>query len=133
MTHTAFAPPARQRSMHSIQHSKKAPAVRTAIFFQCTCFAPGRLSLVRGEPSPAFPVVLVPLLPRRSGVGTRGDRKWICWREWRCASPYLLPYPSDLAGKPARRSLSLGAWRFTFHPRRRVNVRAPSLCPHSRQ
>ncbi|KAL0163886.1 hypothetical protein M9458_039639, partial [Cirrhinus mrigala] len=49
----------------------------------------------RREPSPAFPRVLVPLPPRRSGYYTRGVRKWICWREWRRVTPYLLPYPAD--------------------------------------
>ncbi len=47
------------------------------------CFgAPGRPFLTLKELSPVFPAVLVPLPPRRSGVSTRGDRKWICWREW---------------------------------------------------
>ncbi len=88
--------------------TRNVPAVRIAIFFQCMCFAPEGF-FDKGEPSPAFPTVLVPLPPRQSGVGARGDRNWICWREWRRASPYLLPHPSDSAGKPARRSLPPGA------------------------
>ncbi len=57
-----------------------------------------------------FPAVLVPLPPRRSGTSTCGYLKWICWREWRRAGPYLIPHPSDSAAvfrdlKPARRLL----------------------------
>ncbi len=136
VTHTACARSAWERSTHS-RHSR-VPAVRIVIFFQCTCFAPGRLSLMK-EPSPAFPAVLVPLPPRRSGVGTRGARKWICWRGWRRASPYFFPHPSDSAAtprdrKPVLRTLPPGARarRFAFHPPRRVNVRALRLRPLSR-
>ncbi len=59
-------------------------------------FAPRRLSL-RRETSPAFLVVPAPLSPRRSSGCARGNRRWIRWREWRRASPYLLPFPSDPA------------------------------------
>ncbi|KAL0177470.1 hypothetical protein M9458_026364 [Cirrhinus mrigala] len=81
--------------------------------FLCGCSAPRRLSL-RREPSLAFPRVLVPLPPRRSGRYTFGDRRWICWREWRRLTPYLLTYPADpmpvpRVRKPASRLLPSSA------------------------
>ncbi len=71
-------------------------------------FAPGKLSS-RKEPSPAFLTVLAPLQPRWSG-STLGVCNWIWRREWRRASPYLLPHlPDPLPAlwdrKPVLRSL----------------------------
>ncbi len=66
----------------------------------CGRSAPGELSL-RREPSPAFLVAQAPLLPRLSGGCGRGDCKWIWWREWRWACPFLLPHPPGPA-LPAR-------------------------------
>ncbi len=79
---------------------------------RCESFAPGRLSSRRG-PSPAFLAVLAPLLPRLSGGCTCGVHRWIWLREWRRASPYLLPHPPDPAPalwdrKPALRFLPPG-------------------------
>ncbi len=62
------------------------------------------------ELSPAFPAVLVPLVPRRSDVSTRGDCKWICWREWRWPSPYLLPHLSDSAAVHRDRRPNVSRW-----------------------
>ncbi len=56
--------------------------------FHCVCFATGKLS---------FLVVPAPLPPSRSGGCVCGNRRWIRWREWRRASPYLLSVPTDLA------------------------------------
>ncbi len=67
-------------------------------------------------------------------VGTRGDRNWIWWREWRQASPYFFPthqmrQPLPGIGSP----LGFLPWglarRFVFHPPRRVSARAPRLSP----
>ncbi len=69
----------------------REPAVRIASVFRCICSAPRRLFLTLKELSPAFPMVLVLLPPRRSSVSTSGDRKWICWREWR--RRVLSPFP----------------------------------------
>ncbi len=63
---------------------------------RCVHFAPGRLSS-RREPSPAFLAVPALLPPRWSNGCIRGDHRWIWWREWRWASPFLLPHPPDPA------------------------------------
>ncbi len=93
-------------------------------------FAPEMLSL-RRESSPVFLVLLVPLLPRLSSGCIRGVRRWIWWREWRWASPYLLPYPPDPAPalwdrKPALRFLPPGerARHSTYLPPPRLMWRA---------
>ncbi|KAL0174634.1 hypothetical protein M9458_030602, partial [Cirrhinus mrigala] len=50
-------------------------------------------------------------VPRGQSSGcTRGVCSWICWREWRRVTPYLLPHPTDLPPvlwdrKPALRFL----------------------------
>ncbi len=54
--------------------------------------AESALSL-RREPSPALPATLVPHLLRQRGDCGRGVCKCISWREWRWASPFLLPPP----------------------------------------
>ncbi len=94
--------------------------------------APGRLFLTPKELSPAFPAVVVPLPPRRSGVSTCGDRKWICWREWRWASTYLLPQQSESAAvlRDRKRWRLPGEQtrRFSYLPLRRMSVRPPRLC-----
>ncbi len=56
----------------------------------------GKISL-RREFSPAFLAVPAPLPPRWSGRCARENHRWIRWKEWRWASPYLLPFPSDPA------------------------------------
>ncbi len=108
VTHTTCVRSALERGIHN--WISRESAVRIVNVWQCTGSAPGRLSSMRGKPSPAFPTVLVPLPPRRSGIDTRGDCNLNCWREWRRASPYLLPHPSDSAAaprdwKPALRTL----------------------------
>ncbi len=103
---------------------------------RCMHFAPGRLSLPR-DPSLAFPAVLVPLPPRRSIGCTRGVRRWIWQREWRRASPYLLPHPPDPAAalwdqKPALRFLPPGkAARCSdcLPPRRSTWWASMRICP----
>ncbi len=98
---------ARRVGSQGREESSRIPSVS-----RCVHFAPGRLSLPR-DPSLAFPAVLVPLPPRRSIGCTRGVRRWICQREWRRASPYLLPHPPNPAAalwdqKPALRFLPPG-------------------------
>ncbi len=90
--HTVCAWSAWERSTQS--RLLREPTVRIVRGCHCVCFAPGGLFL-RGEPSPAFLTVLAPLPPRRSGSCTRGVRSWIWRREWRRASPYLLPHLPD--------------------------------------
>ncbi len=82
VTHTACARSTwERRSMHSRQ-------LEGAGCPHCD-FLPMHVLRSR-KGSSAFPAVLVPLPLRRNGIGARGVRKWICWREWRRASPYLL-------------------------------------------
>ncbi len=76
--------------------------------FHCVRFAPGNLSL-RREFSPAFLAVPAPLRPKQSGGCAHGNRRWIRWREWRWASPYLLPFPSDPAPLSGIRSPPCGS------------------------
>ncbi|KAL0180003.1 hypothetical protein M9458_025445, partial [Cirrhinus mrigala] len=45
--------------------------------------------------------------PGRSGRYTLGVRRWICWREWRRVTPYLLPYPADPMPVPKVRKPAL--------------------------
>ncbi len=65
--------------------------------FPCICFASGENSLWGGSFHQRSLPVPTPLPPRRSGGCARGNYRWIRWREWRRASPYLLPFPSDPA------------------------------------
>ncbi len=65
--------------------------------FHCVCLTPGGKLSLRREFSPAFLAVPAPLPPMWSGGCARGNCRWIRWREWRRARPYLLPFPSDPA------------------------------------
>ncbi|KAL0195160.1 hypothetical protein M9458_008732, partial [Cirrhinus mrigala] len=53
----------------------------------------------RREPSLAFPRVLAPLPPRRSGRYTLGVRRWTCWRGWRRVTPLSPPLPGRSAAR----------------------------------
>ncbi|KAL0173180.1 hypothetical protein M9458_033491, partial [Cirrhinus mrigala] len=90
---------------------------RIASSSRCARFAPGELSL-RRELSPACLAALAPPPPRRSGGCGHGARKWIWWREWRRASPFLLPHPPDPALSPGRKHV-LRARPSMFLPLRR--------------
>ncbi|MCJ8739459.1 hypothetical protein PDJAM_G00047420 [Pangasius djambal] len=90
--HTVFALSVWERSTQS--RLSREPAARIASVCRCARFTPGRLSL-RRESSLACLAVPAPLLPRQSGGCTRGARRWIWRREWRRASPFLLPHPPD--------------------------------------
>ncbi|MCJ8743458.1 hypothetical protein PDJAM_G00094200 [Pangasius djambal] len=110
----------------------REPAARIASVCRCARFAPGRLSS-RREPSLACLAVLAPLLPGQTGGYARGARRWIWRREWRRASPFLLPHPPDPLSalwvwKPALRFLPPRewAWRAACLPPRRLTWRAPT-------
>ncbi len=45
----------------------------------------------------SIPRSACPLPLKQSGGCARGNHRWIRWREWRRASPYLLPFPLDPA------------------------------------
>ncbi len=76
----------------------RGPTAHIMSGFHCVCFAPGGKTLFKREFSLAFLAVPALLPLRRSGSGcAHGNRRWIRWREWRRASPYLLPFPSDPA------------------------------------
>ncbi len=66
---------------------------------RCVRSAPENPCLWTGF-SRVSPVVRVPLLPRQSGVCTRGAHSSIWSRKWRRASPYLRPLPPDRAPAP---------------------------------
>ncbi len=66
---------------------------------RCVRSAPKNPCLWTGF-SQVSPAVRVPLLPRQSGVCTRGAHSSIWSRKWRQASPYLRPLPPDRAPAP---------------------------------
>ncbi len=104
-------PKASQKSKHKGESRQRyrEVTVRIANAYRCRRFAPGRFSL-RREHLAAFPTARVPGLQRQRGDCGHGVCRWIWQREWRRASPYLLPHPPDPAPplrdrKPAPRFL----------------------------
>ncbi len=105
---------------------------------RCVRSAPENPCLWTGF-SRVSPAVQVPLLPRQSGVCTRGAHSSIWSRKWRQASPCLRPLPPDRAPAPGelavREEQLLPAERArrstTLPPRRRrpwASMSRPNLC-----
>ncbi len=134
-THTSSAWLAWERGtwqLHSVR-GLIAPTVSTC---RCVRSAPENPYLWTGF-SRVSPAVRVPLLPRQSGVCTRGAHSSIWSRKWRRASPYLRPLPPDRAPAPGklaveRRQLPPAerARRLTNLPSRRRRWRASMSRPN---
>ncbi len=136
-THTNSAWLAWERSTRRLHSIRKliAPIVGAC---RCVRSAPENPCLWTGF-SRVSPAVQVPLLPRQSGVCTRGAHSSIWSRKWRQASPCLRPLPPDRAPAPGelavREEQLLPAERArrstTLPPRRRrqwASMSRPNLC-----
>ncbi len=136
-THTSSAWLAWERGtrrLHSVRELI-APIVSAC---RCVRSAPENPCLWTGF-SRVSPAVQVPLLPRQSGVCTRGAHSSIWSRKWRQASPCLRPLPPD--GAPAPGELAVRERQLppaerarrstTLPPRRRrqwASMSRPNLC-----
>ncbi len=134
-THTSSAWLAWERGTWQL-HSVSELIAPTVSACRCVRSAPENPCLWTGF-SRVSPAVRVPLLPRQSGVCTRGAHSSIWSRKWRRVNPYLRPLPPDRAPAPGklaveRRQLPPAerARRSTNLPsrRRRASMSRPNPC-----